>query len=217
MGGRPRVVAAVAPARLGEAIEEAAAAIRAGGIVAIPTETVYGITASLDARGVDALLAAKARPVEKGITLLVDTLDQAERVALLDDRARRLGRRFWPGPLTLVLPERPEARLPEMLTGGGGAIGVRIPDHDLPRSLARRLGPLPLTSANRSGDPDSRSAEEVVAALGEAVTLVLDGGPSVGGTPSTVVLLLDDGPLRFGRLGAVSAEEVEAAAIPGGD
>lgn len=211
MGGRPRVMAAVTPARLGAAIDEAVAAIRVGGIVAVPTETVYGITASLDARGVGALLAAKARPVEKGITLLVDTLQQAEGVALLDERARRLGRRFWPGPLTLVLPERPEARLPETLTGGSGAIGVRIPDHDVPRALARRLGPLPLTSANRSGDPDARSAEEVVAALGEDVALVLDGGPSPGGTPSTVVLLLDDGPLRFGRLGAVPREEVEAA------
>jgi L-threonylcarbamoyladenylate synthase len=210
-GGRPRVIAAVEPGERREAIELAVAAIRGGGIVAVPTETVYGITASLDPRGIDALLAAKARPAEKGITLLVHSIEQADGVALVDDRARRLGERFWPGPLTLVLPERPEARLPEALTGGAGAIGLRIPDHGVPRALARRLGPLPLTSANRSGAPDSRSAEEVVAALGEAVTLVLDGGPSEGGTPSTVVLLLDEGPLRFGRVGAVPREEVEAA------
>nr|MDQ4041180.1 Sua5/YciO/YrdC/YwlC family protein [Actinomycetota bacterium] len=102
MAGRPRVLAAT-PATLGSAIEQAVATIRGGGIVALPTETVYGITARLDPGGIEALLAAKARPIEKGITLLVDSLARAGSVALVGERARRLGERFWPGPLTLVL------------------------------------------------------------------------------------------------------------------
>jgi L-threonylcarbamoyladenylate synthase len=189
----------------------AVAAIDAGGIVAVPTETVYGITARLDEQGLDALLEAKARPAEKGITLLVDSLAQVERLADVDERARRLADRFWPGPLTLVLPARPDARLPRSLTGSGGTVGVRIPDHPVPRALAQALGPLPLTSANRSGEADSRSAPEVVAALGDALALVLDGGPSAGGTPSTVVLLPSGGDVDFGRIGAIPREAIEAA------
>lgn len=210
MPTRTQVLRVVEDGEREASLAAAVAAIGAGGIVALPTETVYGITARLDEQGLDALLAAKARPPEKGITLLVDSLEQVERVAVVDDRARRLADRFWPGPLTLVLPERPDAPLPRALSGAAGMVGVRIPDHPVPRALARALGPLPLTSANRSGGSDSRSAAEVMAALGDAIALVLDGGFSPGGVPSTVVLLPAGGEFSFGRIGALPRQAIAA-------
>jgi L-threonylcarbamoyladenylate synthase len=204
---RPLVLSAADPA----AVEMAIETILRGGVVGVPTETVYGLAAALDEDGIEALLEAKQRPASKGITLLVDSVEQVETVALVGRSARRLAERFWPGPLTLVLPERPAAALPVSLTGGSGSVGVRIPDHPVPRALARSLGPLPLTSANLSGQPDATTAADVVAALGEAVALVLDDGDARGGVPSTVVVLPEAGPPTFARVGAIPAESIESA------
>src|SRR5512133_3917625 len=159
---------------------EAIAVLRAGGIVAIPTDTVYGIGVSLETPGgIERLFAAKSRPPDKAIALLVADTDQAAEIGELTPAARALGDAFWPGGLTLVVPRRTDRRLPAALTGGDLApgavptVGVRVPNHDAPRALARALGPLPTTSANVSGMPDLRDALEIAGRLGAAVALVL--------------------------------------------
>jgi L-threonylcarbamoyladenylate synthase len=189
----------------------AIAELTAGGLVAMPTDTVYGVGVALYAHdGLTRLFAAKDRPLDKAIVLLVADIDQAASVGVLSTAARILAERFWPGGLTLVLPQRPDAGLPAALTGGAATIGVRIPDHDCPRALASVLGPLPVTSANLSGQPDTRDAAAVMAQLGARIDLVLDGGATRGGTPSTVVDCSGDIP-RILRAGAVSAQDIEAA------
>ena len=169
------------------AIDLAAEALRAGLLIAIPTETVYGLVALPDAAGVERLIAAKQRSADKGIQLLVNSLAQVRAVALLTPPAERLAERFWPGGLTLVLDRRPELDLPALLSGGRPTLGLRQPDHHVPRSLARRLGPLAASSANVSGQPDATTARLAAAALGEALAVVIDDGAVRGGTPSTVV------------------------------
>ena len=206
-GGRPR-------ARLlpDDAAGRAAAvsALRAGQIVAMPTDTVYGVGVALDAPdGLPRLFAAKDRPLDKAIVLLVADLEQAATVGIFSPAARVLAERFWPGGLTLVLPQRPGSGLPAVLTGGAATIGVRVPDHDCPRALARELGPLPVTSANLSGEPAATDAAEVAAQLGERIDLILDGGPARGGTPSTVVDCSGAEP-RILREGAISNQAIEA-------
>jgi L-threonylcarbamoyladenylate synthase len=184
-------------------------------MVALPTDTVYGIAVDLATPGgIERLFHVKRRPPEKGIALLVADLEQAATVGVVDDRARVLATAFWPGPLTLVLPARPGANLPDVLTGGAPTVGVRLPDHPTPRTLAAALGPLPTTSANRSGDPDSLEPGAVLAALGEGIDLVLDGGRTAGAVPSTVVdlsveppVVLREGALRAGRIFAVLGGE----------
>jgi L-threonylcarbamoyladenylate synthase len=201
------------PANHPESLAAALDAIRSGRIVAVPTETVYGLACALTQPALEALLAAKGRAVEKAVTLLVDSLAQVHAVAEVPADAARLAARFWPGPLTLVLPARAAAVLPALLTGGQDTVGVRLPDHPVPRALARELGPLPLTSANRSGEPEARDAAAVLAAVGPAVALVLDGGPSPGGVPSTVVAVTvgEAVGVRILRQGAISTEAIESA------
>ena len=189
----------------------AIAELRAGGLVAMPTDTVYGMGVALDAPdGLARLFAAKDRPLDKAIVLLCADLEQATTVGVLSPAARVLAERFWPGGLTLVLAQVPGAALPAVLTGGAATIGVRVPDHDCPRGLARELGPLPVTSANLSGQPDARDAAAVVAQLGNRIDLILDGGATRGGKPSTVVDCSGD-EQRILRAGAISAEAIEAA------
>jgi L-threonylcarbamoyladenylate synthase len=199
------------------AIEAASAAIRAGQLVALPTETVYGICCALEPGALERLVAAKGRGAEKGITLLIERLAQARPLAIVSPAATRLAGAFWPGPLTLVLPLRPASDLPALVTGGRDTVGLRVPDMATPRRLARRLGPLPLTSANRSGEPDATDAAAVDRALGDRLALILDGGPSPGGTPSTVVSVGERGETSFEilRPGALSADAIaEALADP---
>lgn len=189
---------------------EAVATLRAGGLVAMPTDTVYGVGVALDARdGLARLFAAKDRPPDRAIVLLVADLEQAASVGVFSPAARILAERFWPGGLTLVLPQVAGAALPPVLTAGAATIGVRVPAYDCPRALARELGPLPVTSANLSGQPDARDAAEVLAQLGDRVDLVLDGGPARGGVPSTVVDCTGDAP-KILRAGAISAAEIDA-------
>jgi len=187
---------------------EAVGLLREGLIVAVPTDTVYGIAADLalpDA--IERLFAAKRRPPEKAVAVLLADMDQAATLGILGPAARVLGERFWPGGLTLVLPVRPGAVLPRVLAAGAPTIGVRVPDHDAPRALARALGPLPTTSANVSGEPDARDAQEIAARLGHAVALVIDGGPIHGGPASTVVDCTGDLPV-IRREGAIPAEQI---------
>ncbi len=198
--------------------EAAIAALRQGLIVAVPTDTVYGVGVALDAPdGLARLFAAKDRPLDKAIVLLLADAAQAEKVGLMTPAARLLADRFWPGGLTLVLAQAPGAGLPQVLTAGNATIGVRLPDHPCPRELARALGPLPVTSANVSGEPAARNAEEALTQLGERSDLVLDGGPARGGTPSTVVDCSSE-RVRVLREGAIDSlalsSALEAAGLP---
>lgn len=209
--GRPPLLAAADPA----ALREAATAMLAGGIVGIPTETVYGIGVVPRPEALAAVIAAKQRPEEKGIALLIDGLDQVEGLVTLTTPARRLAARYWPGALTLVLPLLHPELVPEAVTGGRGTLGLRVPDHPTPRALARQLGPIAVTSANRSGEPPAQVPEELIASVGHSLALVLDDGPVRGGVASTVVAVDRDGGLEVLREGALSVAEVFAVAREG--
>lgn len=191
---------------------EAVAALRQGALVGLPTDTVYGVGVALDAqRGLERLFAAKRRPLDKGIVLLLADHHQADEVGLLDTAAHVLAAALWPGGLTLVVPQRAGAGLPPELTGGAATIGLRLPAHDTPRTLAAAVGPLPVTSANRSGEPPAVSAADVLSQLGDSLdlVLVLDGGPAPGGVASTVVDCAS-GPPRILRAGAIAADVLAA-------
>ena len=197
---------------------EAIDVLRRGGLIGLPTDTVYGIGVALDAPGgLERLFAAKQRPLDKAIVLLVADIGQAERTGVFGPAARALASVFWPGGLTLVVPRRDEARLPDVLTAGTSMIGLRLPGHGAPRALARALGPLPVTSANRSGSADSLSAPAVLASLGESLDLILDGGVAAGGVSSTVVRCegWETGILREGAIAAARVAEVVDAAREG--
>lgn len=184
-------------------------ALRAGEIVAMPTDTVYGVGVALDApEGLERLFAAKDRPLDKAIVLLVADLEQAAQVGVLTPLARALAEEFWPGGLTLVLAQSRDGRLPPALTAGNSTIGVRLPDHESPRTLARALGPLPVTSANISGRPAATTAADVLEQLGPRIGLVLDGGPARGGVASTVIDCSSGTP-RLLRAGAIPETELE--------
>jgi len=189
-------------------------ALRGGAIVALPTDTVYGLAVAPDAPGgLERLFAAKGRPPDRAVPLLLADAGQAAEVGELGAAARALAAALWPGGLTLVIPRRADRPLPLALTAGAepplATVGVRVPDHGAPRELARALGPLPTTSANRSGEPEARDADEIAARLGSAVELILDGGPAPGGPPSTVVDVTAEVP-RILRHGAIPAARVAA-------
>jgi L-threonylcarbamoyladenylate synthase len=188
---------------------EAIDVLRRGGLVGLPTDTVYGLAVALDApEAIERLFAAKGRPPDKAIVLLVADVGQAERTGLFGSAARALAAAAWPGALTLVVARRPEVRLPDILTAGGSTIGLRLPGHGTPRALARALGPLPVTSANRSGEPDLLNAPGVSIELGDGLDLILDGGPATGGTPSTVVRC-DGWDTEVLRVGAIPPDQVK--------
>ena len=190
--------------------------MRGGGIVALPTDTVYGIAVSLATPGgIERLFQAKLRPPDKGVMLLLDNAAQAPRAGLITPAAGALAAACWPGGLTVVVPQRPDVPWPEVLTGGAATIGLRVPDHDAPRTLARALGPLPTTSANVSGRPEASDAAGIMAQLGEEIDLVLDGGPARGGPASTIVDCTKDRP-RILRVGAVTAATVAEILAGGG-
>ena len=183
--------------------------LRAGGVVALPTDTVYGIAVALTTPGgVERLFEVKRRPPDKGIMLLLEGVDQASRIGLMTPAAIALAEALWPGGLTVVVPQRPNVPLPASLTAGTLTIGLRVPDHGTPRALAAGVGPLPTTSANVSGLPEARDAIEIQAQLGDSIDLILDGGPAHGGPASTVVDCTGERP-RILRVGAISAATVD--------
>jgi L-threonylcarbamoyladenylate synthase len=203
-----RLLAAAEPG----AIEEATAALRRGEVIAIPTETVYGLAVLPTDTGIARLIEIKHRSTEKGIQLLVDSLDQVAAIAEVGDAAARLAEEFWPGGLTIVLRRKAGVPLPEEIGGGRPTLGIRLPDHDVPRALARVLGPLAASSANVSGEPDATTAQRVEESLGDDLELILDDGPVRSGVPSTVVDCSDPAsPPRVLREGAISAERIAEA------
>jgi len=185
------------------ALAQAVAVLRSGGLVAFPTDTVYGVGAhAYLPAAVARLYAAKVRPEGKAIPLLLGDAADIERVSRnLPPLTQRLTNAFWPGALTLVVPRNPE--LPDIVTAGGPTVAVRLPDHPVPRALARALGaPLAATSANLSGQAEAASAADVLAQLDGRIDLLLDGGHCAGGIASTVLDLTVQPPaiLRQGAL-----------------
>ena len=185
-------------------LDEAARVLGRGGLVAFPTETFYGLgAAALDRRAVRRVFEVKGRPASMPLLVLVDSEAMVGRVAPeIPARARALITRHWPGALTLVL--RAAAGLPAELTAGTGTVGVRLPAHPTARALVRALGaPVTAPSANPTGAEPPTTAGAVLAHFGDALDLVLDGGPTPGGAPSTVVDVTVDPP-RVIRQGAVT-------------
>ncbi len=193
-------------------IARAAALLRAGRLVAFPTETVYGLGAdACNARAVAGIFAAKGRPHFNPLIVHVADAAAARAIALFDHRAERLASAFWPGALTLVLPLRSEAGIADLVTAGGASVAVRVPDHPLARALFAAFGgPLAAPSANPSGKVSPTTAAHVLAGLSGRIAAVLDGGPCPVGLESTIVGLT--GPeARLLRPGGLPAEVIEAA------
>ncbi len=190
-----------------ETIKEVLSALKEGLVVAIPTETFYGL--AVDPKNEEALrrlFHLKRRPEEKPVLLLIgDLKDLEDLVSNVPPLAKRLMRRFWPGPLTLVLPSR--EGLPRFLTAGTGKIAVRLSPHPVVRCLTQRFGPLTGTSANPSGTPPARSASEVKRLL-PGVDLIVDAGKTGGKRPSTILEVSGDTP-RLLREGEISWTELE--------
>ncbi len=208
MAGDARLTRLLRPDEDG--IRSAAAALRAGALVAFPTDTVYGVGAHVFLpEAVARIYEAKGRREEKPIPILLGSADDLPQVAAAASaRAWRLARRFWPGALTIVLPSRPE--IPAVVRAGGATVGVRVPDHPVVRALIAAVGaPLATTSANRSGWPSPTTAGEVVAQLGGRVEYVIEGD-CPGGVESTVVDLSVDPPAIL-REGAIPRAELMAA------
>lgn len=192
-----------------DAIALAAAALAAGQLVVVPTDSVYGVAADpgLPA-AVDRLFEAKGRPRSLPIAVLVSSLSQVKRLVAVDRRAERAMAAFWPGPLTLVLPRVGGATWE--LGDAAGTLGIRMPDHAVALELITQAGPLAVTSANRSGEPTPPTCAGVRDVLGDRVSVYLDAGPSPGGVASTVLNLSADPP-EVVREGAIPAAEALAA------
>ena len=193
--------------RLNE-LEEAVRVLSGGGVVVLPTDTLYGLGA--DVFSIPALrriFSIKGRRANLALPVLVADLDQVEAVALpMSGQVRRLAQRFWPGPLTLVMGRSPY--LPDLVTGGGDTVAVRMPGHPVPLELARRLGrPITGTSANLSGQPDLLDLSALESQLGNLVDYIIQAGPVPAGTASTIVDVSSDAPQLL-REGAISMEEV---------
>jgi len=195
-------------------LERAAELLRAGGLVAFPTETVYGLGAvALDADAVRRIFEAKGRPPTNPLIVHVASIEQARQVAAnWPEAAERLAARFWPGPLTLVLPRAPA--VPPEVSGGLEAVGIRLPAHPAARALIERVGaPLAAPSANPYTGISPTSAEHVAKGLSGRIEAILDGGETTVGIESTVLDLSVDRP-RILRPGAVSAAEIEEVIGP---
>ncbi len=191
------------------AIDHAVDVLKHGGLVAFPTDTVYGLAAlPFKSEYVEGLFSAKGRNNSRAIAILIGNYADLKCVVdQFDETSTRLAHRFWPGPLTLVVPKL--SGLPEVLSQDG-TIGVRMPDHPVALALLRLIGPLAVTSANISGQNNANTAEEVYNQLNGRVHLILDGGRSSGGIPSTVVNCATS-KMTILREGPISLNSIEAA------
>lgn len=191
-------------------IEDGIDAVRAGAVIGVATDTVYGLATSASLPGADRLLSeAKGRSVDVPVQVLVSGLEQASSVGMWSRSARRVAEILWPGPVTLVVPRRSDVRLD--LGGTAETIGIRWPATSLAAELCARFGPLAATSANRHGEPPLCSAKEVATIFSSSIRLVLDGG-ILSGVASTVVDLTGDEPSVL-REGALSIAEVKVALL----
>jgi L-threonylcarbamoyladenylate synthase len=204
------VVPTHTPALFQKAVEDATAMLRAGEVVAVPTETVYGLAANaLDARAVERIFLVKGRPAHNPIIVHVAGIDMARDCIQAWPRiAERLAKAFWPGPLTLILPR--ESAIPDVVTAGGTTVGVRWPSHPFMQALIRACGfPLAAPSANLSNRLSPTNADHVVAQLGDRIRLIVDGGQCQVGIESTV-LDVSVSPPRLLRPGMIHEEALLA-------
>jgi L-threonylcarbamoyladenylate synthase len=194
------------PADWPGAIDQALTILKAGGLAAFPTDTVYGLGAlAFDAQAIERLYVAKGRDTAKAIAVLVGQTGDLKLVTKeMNETARRLADYFWPGALTLVVPRHPD--LPSNLSPLP-TIGVRMPDHPMAIALLTRSGPLAVTSANLSGEESLTTAQDVLQQLGGRIPFILDGGRTPGGQPSTVVDCTQPEPLIL-RQGPITLEEM---------
>lgn len=188
------------------AIQTALEILQSGGIVAFPTDTVYGLGAiAFNNQAIKSIYTAKDRPIEKAIPILIGDMNDLSQVADdVPDMALRFATRFWPGPLTCIIPKK--QTLPQAVSATP-TVAVRIPDHPDALALLRAAGPMAVTSANISGQPSPSTAQEVYEQLKGHIPLILDGGKTKGGTPSTLVdctsdkpIILREGPITFSEL-----------------
>jgi L-threonylcarbamoyladenylate synthase len=191
-----------------DAIQHALDVLNNGGMVAFPTDTVYGLGARVfDEKAVESIYTAKDRPVEKAIPVLIADAEDMDKVGVdIPDIARRIAFRFFPGPLTCIIPKKPT--LPQAISATS-TVGVRVPDHEVARALLRAVGPMAVTSANISGQPSPSTAEEVFAQLKGRIELIIDGDKTPGGVPSTVVDCTG-GEIKILREGPISLEEIRS-------
>jgi L-threonylcarbamoyladenylate synthase len=207
------VVSAAAPDPV--SIERAASTLRAGGIGAVPTDTLYGLAANpFDGTAVSRLFTMKNRALERALPLVAADLGQVRAcVGIITPLADRLADRFWPGPLTLVFAA--PTSLAAEVTGASGTVGIRVPAHDVTRALCAAAGvPLTATSANISGKPPTNDPDVVATELGAYLDVLVDAGYTPGGPPSTIVDVTGLEP-RLIRAGAIAWHAVLSAAIPG--
>jgi L-threonylcarbamoyladenylate synthase len=199
---KTEIIAADSPISIQRALD----VLQAGGLVAFPTDTVYGVGAlAFDGKAVESIYTVKDRPIEKAIPVLIGDVEDinkpASEVLLM---ARKLAERYWPGPLTIILPKR--FGLPDSVSATN-TVGVRVPDHLAARSVLRAAGPMAVTSANISGQPSPSTAEEVFVQLNGRIALILDGGRTPGGVPSTVVDCTGTNPTII-REGPISLHDI---------
>jgi len=196
----------IIPASSLDTIAQALAVLQAGGLVAFPTDTVYGVGAlAFDGKAIESIYTAKDRPVEKAIPILISDVKELDKVGMdIPEVVHKLASRFWPGPLTILVPKR--AELPEAVSATS-TVGVRVPDHEVARTLLGAVGPMAVTSANISGGQSPVSADEVYEQLVGRIPLIIDGGRTPGGVPSTLVDCTTP-ELKVLREGPITLEEL---------
>jgi L-threonylcarbamoyladenylate synthase len=186
--------------------------LRAGQVVSVPTDTFYGLAADpVNLRAVDRIYEIKSRQKHKALSLMIDSIDMAERLASeITKDFELLAERFWPGPLTIIV--RASSRLPLRVTANTGNVALRVPAAEIPVAIIKAAGfPITATSANLSGESECTTAQQVVEQLGARVPLIVDGGTSPRTVASTIVdLSADDGSWRVVRAGAISIDDVTA-------
>jgi L-threonylcarbamoyladenylate synthase len=191
-----------------EVIQDAAKVILSGGVVAVPTESFYGLAAhALNEKAIERLFAVKQRREDNPVLILIASKESLDSYVMkVSIRTRKLMERFWPGGLTMVFCARPQVS--DLLTAGTGKIGVRLSSHPVPTELARAVGaPITGTSANRSGQPSCSTAEEVRDTIGKDIDMILDGGKTPGGKGSTILDVTVDPPILL-REGIVSLDKL---------
>lgn len=189
-------------------IKYAADQIRAGKVLGMPTDTFYGLAADpLNLRAVDSVYEIKTRSRHKPLSLLIESVDQAEELAFLPDAFHELARKFWPGPLTMIV--KASSRLPLKVTANTGNVALRVPSAKIPLAVIAAAGiPITATSANLSGASECTSAEQVRQQLDGRIEIIVDGGPSPRDIASTIVDLSDITGWRIMREGAIASEEI---------
>lgn len=205
------IISTDTPERFNEAVRRAAGLLRAGEVVALPTETVYGLAANaLDPEAVAKIYQIKGRPAHNPVIVHVAGWDLARQCASVwPEAATKLGKAFWPGPLTMVLPRA--TVIPDIVTAGGPTVGIRWPSHPFIQAVIRECGfPLAAPSANRSNETSPTNAEHVLRSLGEKLSLIVDGGQSAVGIESTVIDLSEK-DARVLRPGMIHEESLAAA------